>query len=1266
MMKQYLAALTFSIFGWAQADTYTIMWNEPKINICTTGESIKTLSFEGESQISSTFKVGQLRLVFDGKIQNINFSNLSYIKCSTEEDSILDKSLFSNTVSYDIKSTTSRSEIHSFVNITPIIKGKDGKLYKIKSFDLSIQKNNLRTQQTATISSIKSSVLSKGDWYKVAVSKNGIFKLDYAYLKNIGIAVDAINPNTVQLFGFGGMLAEENSEFRYEDLPEVPTKFVGNGDSKLDANEFFLVYLQGPDKLSLGNNYTFTKNIYSDKAYYFITHSQTNRKNVENAPQLSTFDAEYNTYDFFYRHEVDVANFMPSGRLWVGESLVKSPNLSFNISIPELAENTTVTVKGNVAGSNRQTTSCIINYNGQSSNNYSLAVKPAGGSNYTEVTFFDFWNTMPSSSVNGNYSLSFQYTKGGSENLTYLDYFQIEAIAKLKFTDNYLLFSNKASQLDSYSKFNLSTSKGNIEVWNVNKIDQITNMPLSNASGTLSFIDSATVTGNYVAVDLNATFENPSFVEKTSNQNLHAESTPDLLIITHSSLRNAADRLANFRRSHDGYNVLVVNVDKIYNEFSSGAQDLSALRDYVKFLYNNDKSKLKWVMLFGACSYDYKDRIANNTNFVPVFETINSENTVNSYSSDDYIGLLDPDEGGDIFGGMDVGIGRIPARNADEAEALVDKLIYYSTSHLSYDKWKNNLSFVCDDGDSNTHMDASEELITEVLKYTGSVKVNKLYLSLFPEVSSPIGQTCPTLVQKIVDEVEKGTFMMNYSGHGREIGWAGENILTLDMIRNFKNKEKLFLLTAGTCEFGRYDAPEIISGVLESIYNQNGGAIATIAASRPVYASGNKALNKYLMRFMFEKANGTYLTLGEILRKSKGYFPNDANSKSYALLGDPSLVLKYPNYNITIDEILDENNNAKDTMKALSKVTLKGSVKNNNVLVSDFKGELTLTLFDKEFNKLSKYDPESDGSANPLSIEKNIKLRESIIYQGKAIVSDGKFSVSFIVPKDISYLIGNGLVLTYAKNDSSNLDASGGFVNFFIGDSDDNVPTDNNPPKISLYINDTTFKDGGLTGNNITLLAKITDESGINLSRTSVGHEISLVIDGESQNSITINDYYIAEQNSFTNGSINYPLFDLSEGDHTLTVRVWDIFNNSSTATIHFVVKTREGLSIGELSSIPAPNEDFLNFQFSHNRAGETLDAELQIFDMQGNRVRDLKAIIPNANSVVSEVYWQTGTGDAPNKTTSSSSLYVYKLFLKSEYDGSADKKIQKLVFQKY
>lgn len=1262
-MKKIFNIISYLIGFVAFTQTHSVLWKPVQKSFTKEGKEVLCLQFDNASAIDSALKVGYFDIKYSGEVKSVSFSNLSYIACTDEEKAILNPNNFSSKVKYTISKGIAKNQIQSFVSVLPIVKGTNGQLYKISNFTISTQISALKAKTVSKIAT-NSSNLSSGSISKISVANTGVYKLDYSFLQNIGFGVSNIDPSTIQVFGFGGMLPERNIETKYYDVPEIPLQFFGNNDATFDPNEYFLVYLQGPNKIEQNNNVDIIRNVYSEKAFYFVKHSINTGKRIQSKTEAPIYDAEINQYDFVYRHENENTSLLNSGREWVGESLVSNPNLAFNIPLPDLIADTDVTIRYKIQGANTIATNCNITIQGATETKTLLA-KNIG--NFDLVQDITARKDISSNNVtNKTLNINFNYSSSSSSLKTHLDFFQINALAQLKFNNsNFLTFRSLEASNFYTSKFNVSSNNSNLNVWDVSQIDKISELPVTSFNGGFSFIDTTIIPKEYVIVNSSGVFSNPTFESTVVNQDLHSINVPDLLIVTPISLKSAADSLANFRRNHDGYDVQVVVLDKIYNEFSSGAQDISAIRNFAKYLYSKDSNKFKYLLLFGACSFDYKDRIAHNTNLVPVFETPNTSNQILSYSTDDYYGLLDDLEGGDFTNAyLDISIGRLPVRNLIEANEIVAKLINYSVSKNNYGKWRNDLSFVCDDGDGNLHMDTSEDVISDVSVTNNKLKINKFYINLYPEEATPIGQQSTQLTKKLLDKLHNGTFVLNYSGHGREIGWASENVLTIDHFSNLNNFDKLFLLVTATCEFGRYDDPEIFSGIQAAILNPKGGAVATLGATRPVYASSNRVFNKALMNYIYQKTNGKYNTIGELMMKSKNSAkPSSANlNVNYGLLGDPSMVLAYPNNEVVITNVTNENNIPKDTIKALSKTKIVGEIQKSGNVLTNFNGDVYITLFDKEFNKLSKYDPESDGNSSPALIQKNIKLRESIIYQGKASVTNGLFSIEFIVPKDISYVVGNGLILSYAINQDSTDDASGGDYNYLIGDSDDNTPYESNAPVVQLFMNDTTFFNGGQTYKDVVFIAKVYDDNGINLSQSSVGHEITMILDGNTKNTYILNDYYFSDKNSFTNGKVIFPIENLSEGIHTITFKIWDIFNNSTTQSISFEV-VKNDITIGILDNIQSPNDDFTEFLFTHNRAGEDLVATLQIFDLQGRVIKELNSEIDRANETVTGIHWQTKINNGSYNI--SEGLYVYRLLLKSKFDGSSTNKSEKLVFIK-
>ena len=380
---------------------------------------------------------------------------------------------------------------------------------------------------------------------------------------------------------------------------------------------------------------------------------------------------------------------------------------------------------------------------------------------------------------------------------------------------------------------------------------------------------------------------------------------PTMLIVTHANFLETAQDFANYKTEEKGILTKVVTVDQVYNEFSSGAQDITAIRDMAKMLYDRS-ANFKFLLLFGDASYDYKNRIKENTNYVPTYQAYESMNDIKTYTSDDYFGFLEDTEGTWSESGqnhtLDIGVGRFPIQTIEQATGIINKIKNYHNKEL-YGNWKNEITFVADDGDDNLHMKDANSLASDINQNFSEYNANKIYLDAFVQTSSAQGETSKTASEEINRQLDRGTFIVNYTGHGGEIGWTQEQILTVPQINSWTNKQLPLFVTA-TCEFGRYDDPVRISGAEYTLINPNGGAIAIISTTRPVYASSNKQLNDQFYKAVFlPNKDGSMPTLGEVMISTKNNSLNGVYNRNFSLLGDPSLTLAYPQETVKITHL---------------------------------------------------------------------------------------------------------------------------------------------------------------------------------------------------------------------------------------------------------------------------------------------------------------------------------------------------------------------------
>jgi hypothetical protein len=745
-----------------------------------------------------------------------------------------------------------------------------------------------------------------------------------------------------------------------------------------------------------------------------------------------------------------------------------------------------------------------------------------------------------------------------------------------------------------------------------------------------------------------------------ASQNLKDGQVPNLVIVSPPAFRAEADRLAEMRRQHDGLSVRVVSLPEIYNEFSSGRQDVSAIRNYMKYLYDTDAAQLKYLLLFGKGSYDYRRR-AGNTNFVPTYESRNSVHPIFSYSSDDYYGFLEDGEGQweESFMGdhtMEIGVGRLPVKSAADARVVVDKLVHYATSARTQGRWRNRVVFVADDGDNNKHQRDAEQLSRAIDTAYASFSTTKIYLDAFPQEALPGSEAAPAANQRIERELKQGALILNYTGHGSETRWTQENIFNVNTINQLRNYDQLPFFVTATCEFGRHDDPDQVSGAEQLILSERGGAIGLVTTARPVYSNTNLLLNQAFYAQVFAEEDGNFLTVGEIFRRTKNNALSGPVNRNFSLLGDPSMKLNYPQDRVVLGrpevQRADGTYVPVDTLAALDRVRLSGRVvrRGDGAPLTDFAGSVLVEVMDKA--TLGRTRGSNDGAMQ-------FSERKSVLHRGRARVRDGSFVLHFVMPKNIVYQAGSGKIIAYAQSDQS--DAHGADQTFSVGGSSQRTVEDTTPPQIQLFMDDTTFVDGGLTGSRTQLLAHLFDEHGLSIATASLGQEMVATLTHQATNATTewpLDEFYVTDPDTYQSGSIIYPLDNLADGRYTLTLRAGDTYNNFAEAQTTFVVGEERELQLTNLYNYPNPFGQSTTFVLDHNRPGDDLAVSLDILDGQGRVVASLAREFPNSATRL-EAIWGSdhgaGWGMLPG-------VYVARITVQSLSDQQACQKFHKLI----
>jgi hypothetical protein len=1223
------------------------------------------------------------------EVSSFELVNPVYAQFTQEETKFLPKQLLKPAPEILITTGVANEKPLSLISFAPIRSNpQNGQPEKLISFEYTYRTQaSLKKQGKTNRIYATNSVLSTGQWYKLGVTSTGMYKLDRTTLQNMGINVQNLDPRQIQLYGNGGgILPQANMAHRADDLVQNAIMVVGEQDGTFNGQDYVLFYAEGPHTWKANaakTTFEHQLNLYSDTTYYFLKVGPTAGLRVNTSITSGTPSATISTFTEHLYHETDKVNLIISGREWYGEefnAFKTSENFRFDVS--DLVPNSEIALTSSVLGvSPAQNNGASFTI---SLNNFFLGTQNTmghGGGNYHSAGDPDVQTFKPTlnslSYNNANLTVNINFDQGGIASAAgYLNYLELVGKRQLKLYGNQTTFRSLENiGPNAVSQFQIDNFQASSFVWDVTNPLRPQGQDLNLSGNTATFLAKTDTLREFITFNSSGISSVPQIYGTVNNQNLHALNSKgnlDMVIVTHPAFYGQATRLANHRQQNDKLKVAVVTTDQVYNEFSSGAQDVTAIRDLMKMVYDRkiqNKTKtadsLIYLLLFGDASYDYKskskvasqNRTAKNTNFVPVYEARQSLNPLDTYSSEDYFGLLDDLEGewsesssqGEL---LDIGIGRLPAQNEVDARTYVNKLIAYDNPD-HYGKWRNRISFVADDEDGNEHLRTANTIASIVETNYQDYNISKIYLDTYSQIPVANGKRSPDCAAALDEAVEQGSLIVNYNGHGGETGWTGEQVLTVNQVNSWINPVKpTFMLTA-TCEFGRYDDPRRSSASELAILNPNGGAIGMLTTTRPVFASYNEILNKDFFNTVFEPVNGRMPRIGDIYKtsKNKNASSTQVNNRNFTLLCDPSMRLAYPEEKVALTSVqVMDGTVVSDTIKALAKVTITGKVTDKqNQTLANFEGKVNITVFEKPsiINTLG----DGDGYPEPIKVLKNV------VYEGVATTKNGLFSSTFIVPKDIAYNYGKGKISLYAS--SANTDAHGSKTDIIIGGAAKNIALDTIPPVIKLFMDNESFVFGGLTGQDALLISHLSDSSGINTVGLGIGHEITATLDGRTENVKVLNEQYVADIDNFRSGKVRYLFKSLSKGPHELRLKAWDNHNNSSEKRIEFIVANTESIALDHVLNYPNPFSTNTIFHFDHNRAGEDLDIQIQIFTVSGKLIKTLAATSFGSKPHIAEISWngRDDFGDVLAK-----GVYVYKLTIRSIKDGSKVSKYEKMV----
>ena len=1191
------------------------------------------------------------------KITNLQFEPLSKNELAYLQypDSIPQKLFYESEIKY------SRNQAFLQFNLLPLRKNSStNQLEKMVSFSIEIvagsSSSQIDTKKTKAFTN--QSVLKSGKWVKIKIKETGIYTLTYNELIELGID----DPSKLKIYGNSeGMLSLSNIEECQDDLFLNAIYFEKGSDGVFNQNDYILFFAKGPDQWTYNESedfYSCTRHIYSDYNYFFLTSNNNPNKEITTLSSSSQpINETITTFTDNIHYENNSINLIESGQLWFGETFDVTTSYSFDFNFPNLIKTEPIKIRTSLAARSSSNSSFTIKSGAQTIANPQF--DPVNMSSYTSTYAVRNIITEDFSSNNDDFTITIDYNKPSASSKGWLDYITLNAQRQLNISGDQLTFSYyNADVVEKTIEFRIQNASEATKIWKVNTPTTPKNLEKQIvASNTISIkVMVEPGLNEFIAFNPENSL-NPELVGNVSNQNLHDLGHSDMIIVTHPDFISQAQSIADLHSSEDGLSVAITTPEQIFNEFSSGTPDATAIRNFVRMIYQRATTTdtLKYLLLMGDGSYDHKSITEANINYVMTYQSENSLTPTSSFVTDDFFGLLDATDNIELSnsGLVDIGIGRLPVKSTQEAQQMVDKIYNYSDFNNRGD-WINSMSFVGDDEDNNIHMRDADRIAVKVDTTYPHFFINKIYLDAYPQQKTAVSESYPEVSRLINEQINNGILIFNYTGHGGENGLAHERILTIDNINSWKNKNKLAVFMTATCEFSRFDNHKYVSAGERVLLNPNGGGIALFSTTRLVYSSPNYTLNKNFFNHVFEKDyKNNYHTLGDVMRLAKNTSGTENNKRNFTLLGDPALKIPLPNYTIITDSInhKDVLNNT-DTLKALSKVTIHGHIADETKnIITNYNGLVYPMVLDK---KRTITTLGNDGG-----IPMDFQTQNNILYKGKASVTNGRFQFSFVVPKDISYNYDNGKISYYSLSSSS--DAKGYFNDFIIGGTDNSAPPDNVGPQIKLYMNDDSFVSGGVTDQNPILYAILSDSSGINTVGNGIGHDITAILDNNTSEILVLNDYYESDVDDYQKGKIEYLFNKLEEGEHQLKVKVWDVYNNSSEGVLDFMVAESEKLAIKNLLNYPNPFTDQTAFYFDHNRPNEMLETMIQIFTVTGKLVKTIHATINSSGFRSDPIYWD-GLDDFGDKL--GRGVYIYQLKIRT-LDGENVTKIEKLVILK-
>jgi len=1090
----------------------------------------------------------------------------------------------------------------------------------------------------------KNSVLSNGTWLKFSVTHTGVYRIDHQLLGRSGINPDHIDPRQLRIFAYPVGMLPQKIDVPLTDLREVAIHIEGEADGRFNRDDFILFYAEGPDRYFFRedkNLFHYQNNLYSEKNFYFVTVGSAPGKRIETLGSPGEQFEPLTRYEDFGHYETDLHNELKSGREWWGELFDTRTEIGIRFDMAGIVPGSEIRMVSSVMARSVSPSAFTVLWNGTSVVTQPMGVIPNtqwGVRGRTRTDTVSFAAAAPGASQ----TVTVQFTKGATNpSIGYLNFISFSATRQLEMRGATMPFVLRPAPQPKTAQ--LTRANAGVTVWNVQDPFDVKRQATV-ASGTqIQFGYRSTQPTAFVAFE--PVTARPRFEAVVRNQNLHQTPPANLIILTHPDLRAAANRLAAHRRQQ-GISTFVASTEEVYNEFSGGRQDVSALRNYLHWLYQRPGGALQNVLLFGRGSYDYKSRVFNNTNLVPTYQSANSLHPLETYNSDDYYGFLEPGEGEwrevpaeDHT--LDIGVGRLPLRTLAEANRMVDKLIRYDVENTNEGDWRRRITFVADDGDFNTHQSQASQLAEELEFRQPGYVTQKIFLDAFPQEERASGQFSPLTTRAIREAVRAGTYIVNFVGHGSEQIWMQERVLDQITVTELRNAPQWPLFVTATCEFGRADDPLLISTGELLVLRADGGAMGLVTTARPVNSATNFTLNRAFYLAFLQNEDGD---LGNLFRATKNRSLSGVANRNFSLLGDPSVKFGPPTQQARITEAVTSSGS--DTLRALSRIRLKGEIVARGVRQESFNGWADVAVLDKPVAVQTRGDENP-----PFSF---FDWRHTL-FRGRAAVANGYFELETVLPKNLTLQPGHGKISVIAQDAAQNAAALGAMERVWIGGTEKNVTVLPGGPEMVLFMGDTTFEAGGLVSPTTRLLGRLSDPQGINQAGYRP-YTITATLDGTTEFDLCA--FYKAGKN-FTAGTFDFPLENLAPGAHEILVKAYDNHGNRGTQTIRFTVAGDGEISVEGLRNYPNPFTEKTTFEFVHSRSGEDLQVVLSVFNSQGQPVHSQTFGINQSNFRVVLGDWN---GHSNNGIKLPAGIYYYRLGVRSMKDGALSEKFSKLI----